>query len=300
MVTEKAFALLSSRTQQKSEILVAGLSHSETAGFGSTRSSRDRASTSNTRAACAMKVDYFQAELLPTLKELLPQRPDSIEYALFQALEEAKAPLTTFLDLAPRDGKERHDIESGGRFLRSALRGQFRFLSSGSLPSARGVTLFNANFKRGVLSLAEELNASEHYCARLLEHVLSDATQPVNETTVQNAILSRHSERSAMLASLRLIFETATSADAPRSRVVDFLQKFMFDLIQGPYGGGRDEAPFNLASKLVFEIDAIAAEINGLGAQTTGTPSFHRTKISCLKHILRFRRACPAGDSNPH
>lgn len=64
-----------------------------------------------------MKVDYFEAELLPTLKQLLRQPSGSIEYALFQALEEAKAPITTFLDLAPRDGRERQDIESGEQFL---------------------------------------------------------------------------------------------------------------------------------------------------------------------------------------
>jgi len=61
----------------------------------------------------AMEVDYFREELLPALKELLLNRADSTEYTLYQVLEEAKAPLTTFLDLAPRDSKEKQDIESG-------------------------------------------------------------------------------------------------------------------------------------------------------------------------------------------
>jgi hypothetical protein len=65
-----------------------------------------------------MRVDYFEAELLPSLKQLLRQPPGSIEYALFQALEEAKAPISTFLDLAPRDWKEKQDIESGEQSLR--------------------------------------------------------------------------------------------------------------------------------------------------------------------------------------
>ena len=60
-----------------------------------------------------MEVDYFREELLPALKELLLNRADSTEYTLYQVLEEAKAPLTTFLDLAPRDSKEKQDIESG-------------------------------------------------------------------------------------------------------------------------------------------------------------------------------------------
>ena len=51
--------------------------------------------------ACAMQVDYFESELLPLLKGLLPRCPDSVEFPLFQALEEARAPFTTFLDLAP-------------------------------------------------------------------------------------------------------------------------------------------------------------------------------------------------------
>ena len=95
------------------------------------------------------------------------------------------------------------------------------------------------DFVQREFQLAEELNASEHYCARL-----PDATQSVNAITVQRAILSRYDERSAMPASFCLIFEAAT-IDAPQSRVSDFLQKFMFDAVQGPYGRlGRPAVDF--------------------------------------------------------
>lgn len=133
-----------------------------------------------------------------------------------------------------------------------------------------------------MLSLAEELNASEHYCARLLEHVLPDATQSVNEATVQSAVLSRHNERSAMLASLRLIFEAATNVDAPPSRVRDFLQKFMFDVVQGPYSDAGNQPSVNLASKLVFEIDATSREITRLDDRAISEHVLHWALNACL------------------
>jgi hypothetical protein len=46
-------------------------------------------------------------------QESLLKRADSTEYTLYQVLNEAKAPFTTFLDLALRDSKEKQDIESG-------------------------------------------------------------------------------------------------------------------------------------------------------------------------------------------
>ena len=150
------------------------------------------------------------------------------------------------------------------------------------------MTLFNASFKHGVLSLAEELNASEHYCARLLEHVLPDATQSVNAVTVQRAILSRYDERTAMLASFRLIFEAATIVDAPQSRLSDFLQKFMFDAVQGPYSGGIGQPAVNFASKVVSEIDAIAGEISKLDACATSKLVVHWA----LNISLNSRRRC--------
>ena len=131
------------------------------------------------------------------------------------------------------------------------------------------MTLFNASFKHGVLSLAEELNASEHYCARLLEHVLPDATQSVNAITVQRAILSPYDKRTAMLASFPLVFEATTIVDAPQSRVSDFLHKLMFYAVQGPYSGGLGQPAVNFASKVLSEIGAIAGEITTLDARAT-------------------------------
>lgn len=83
-----------------------------------------------------------------------------------------------------------------------------------------------------MLSLAEELDASEHYCTRLLEHVLPDAAQSVDEVAMRHAILFQQKEHSAMLASIHLIFGAATNVDASHSQVSAFLQKFMFNVIQ--------------------------------------------------------------------
>jgi hypothetical protein len=141
-----------------------------------------------------------------------------------------------------------------------------------------------------VLSLAEELNASEHYCARLLEHVLPDATQSVNAITVQHAILSHYDECSAMLAGFRLIFEAATIVDTPQSRVSDFLQKFMFDAVQGPYSGGLSRPAVNFASKVVSEIDAIAGEITTLDACAT---SADESTVDWIKTLVqRLKEQC--------
>ena len=46
-------------------------------------------------------------------QELLLKRADPTEYTLYQVLNEAKVPFTTFLDFAPRDSKEKQDMESG-------------------------------------------------------------------------------------------------------------------------------------------------------------------------------------------
>lgn len=61
----------------------------------------------------ATGMDYFEGELLPALKELLENSSDSIEYALLQTLEDARARFLAFLDLAPQSTKEKQDIESG-------------------------------------------------------------------------------------------------------------------------------------------------------------------------------------------
>lgn len=58
-------------------------------------------------------MEHFEARLLPTLKELLTRQDDSIEYALFQALEDARPRFLAFMDLALPNAKERQDIETG-------------------------------------------------------------------------------------------------------------------------------------------------------------------------------------------
>lgn len=132
----------------------------------------------------------------------------------------------------------------------------------GSLPSSRGITLFNDSVKQGIFSLSTELNASEHYCAKLIEHVLPDATQPVTTSTVHSAILCHFRERVALLQSLRLVFESAARSDAPQSRTRHILQKYLYDMVKGPFSLARNAPPGNLAAKLLFEIDTVKAEIS--------------------------------------
>lgn len=134
-------------------------------------------------------------------------------------------------------------------------------VTSGSLPSSRGITLFNANVKQAVFSLSTEMSASEHYCARLIEHVLPDVTQSVSTSTIHAAVLCHYRERLALLQSLRLVFESAARSDAPQSHVRQFLQRYMYDMVKGPYTTVRNAPTTNLANKLIHEIDAVKADI---------------------------------------
>lgn len=142
--------------------------------------------------------------------------------------------------------------------------------------------MFNSNFKQGVLALSDALQASEHFCANLLEKVIQDATQPVDQSTVQTAILSYHTERLALLQCLRIIFEVATRSDAPPSRIREFVQKYMYDLLQGPYILGTSTTSGNLAAKLVSEIDLTRTQI-----------SHHKTVVQC-KHDVQLSLNIPS------
>ncbi|KAF8305838.1 hypothetical protein DL93DRAFT_2120780 [Clavulina sp. PMI_390] len=193
-------------------------------------------------------MNHFSKTLLPILKEAGTREDGTPEYVLFHALEDSRPRFLAFLDLAPPSINERREVESG------------------TLPSSRGgVTLFSTNFKQGVLSLSNALHASERFCATLLEDNITDVTQPVDETTVQSAILSYHQERVALLRCLRLIFELATRSDATPSRSREFLQRYMFDMLKGPYKLGSEvgAATGTLAAKLLFEIDATKRKIEG-------------------------------------
>lgn len=223
--------------------------------------SRQRANVHVTRVCYSTRellMDYFE-RLRAALPALLSGTAANPEFSLQQALEDAKPRLLNLFHVPPRSSAEKAEVESGTLLLYLSYT-NILTVPQGKITLHGKPTLFNDEFKKETLFLAQELDCSERYCAQILDHVVRNNPNITGSGIAERALHLHHSERASLLACLRTILESASSQDF-EPRLVHLLQKYSSDFINHQYDLGASKGKGPLASKILVEIDTLKALI---------------------------------------
>lgn len=216
-------------------------------------------------------MDYFE-RLVAALPALLNNSAQNAEFLLQQALEDAKPRLLNLLHLNPRSSSEKAEVESGmdpcTTTTTKSLIGIIGKITLNGKP-----TLFNDEFKKETLFLAQELDCSERYCAQLLDHVVRNSPNVSGSGISERALILHHTERASLLTCLRTILESASNQEL-EPRLVALLQRYTIDIIGHQYDLGGQKGKGPLASKTLAEIDALKQVIakQRVALQSTNAP----------------------------
>lgn len=118
----------------------------------------------------------------------------------------------------------------------------------------------NSDFARQVLFLAQQLNCSERYLARVLHNVMEENPNigPVN--CIEAAVASVHQERRHLVDSLRYLLEAAEAAERPdASFTYDRVRKYVLSELLPSAPGQPKENPMGL--RVWKEIEALDSVI---------------------------------------
>ncbi|KAG8757407.1 hypothetical protein FRC11_004572 [Ceratobasidium sp. 423] len=152
-----------------------------------------------------MEVSYWE-NLNTFLAKAWREPTRQLEQELYYQLEDAKPRFLALLDVPPRNSSEEAEPETG-KFIHFLL-----FCANGFAGKAMisGVQkTYNNDFVQVALFLAQQLECSEHYAARILDHVLSD--DPVESAL--RAVQQFYTSRQHVLATLQLILDSAMGMD---------------------------------------------------------------------------------------
>ncbi|EGG11345.1 uncharacterized protein MELLADRAFT_76626 [Melampsora larici-populina 98AG31] len=200
-----------------------------------------------------MTIDYVP-DLFSHLCEFLEDtftRPDpSLVPKLRLELDRARPHLINLLDKPSRNAKEAERIRKG------------QFVYQGTTHS------HTPDFTQEALYLSEQLDISENNCAILLQHGMSRKSR-YGRANADSAVIMYYRERSALLRSLKLIFQAGDSEEMIQSGMTDELEKFRQGLVESSVK--INNKPFNWIDKVFEEVKNSKKEIQKLKNQLTST-----------------------------
>ncbi|KZV78673.1 hypothetical protein EXIGLDRAFT_783423 [Exidia glandulosa HHB12029] len=201
------------------------------------------------------------------------------QYELYKALEDHRARLLALFDFGARSQKEKQEVESG------------KIVYEGKR------LLLNDEFRRAALALADELDISELYCARLLKDVELEHPNADSNARIERAVVRYHDERLLTVRCLLILFAAGTPNDANLARLLDEYKTRLATAMLDLPGGRRAK----LAEKVLIEIDnvarAMSAVANALTNATTNVTA--RAWDSGPPSRASAGRAAPARTAPP-
>ncbi|KAG8703472.1 hypothetical protein FRC11_010691 [Ceratobasidium sp. 423] len=152
-----------------------------------------------------MEVSYWE-NLNTFLAKALHEPTRQLEQELYYQLEDAKPQFLALLDVPPRNSSEEAEPKTG-KFIHFLLFCANGFTGKATISGVQKT--YNNDFVQVALFLAQQLECSECYVARILDHVLSD--DPVESAL--RAVQQFYTSRQHVLATLQLILDSAMGMD---------------------------------------------------------------------------------------
>lgn len=140
--------------------------------------------------------------------------------------------------------------------------------------------LLNDEFKRAALALADELDISELYCARLLKDVELEHPNADSNARIERAVVRYHDERLLTVRCLLILFAAGTPNDANLARLLDEYKTRLATAMLDLPGGRRAK----LAEKALIEIDNVARAMSAVANALTNATT--NVTGSCSDSLL--------------